>query len=351
VRLEVSARGGSVVVHMGRDHGDALLSLDVENRGTRTVVVDSVTAVYLAAGRTVRADRLDPALFEIAAAERKRKIHAGSSTEWAGVCLERVPREADRVRLDLALSSRAGLSRQRAVEQVEIELRQSPPPVVLRIPFEGYWLVTQGHSCTTNHRVGGFGSDYAWDFVHFSPTGRTVRETYEATGRNEDSYSFGFQVFAPVDGTVVRVVGDVPDNEGLKDYPRRTLLEDLEQPEWIFGNTVVIDAGNGVFVMLAHLQRGSVAVKPGDSVRAGDPIAKCGNSGNTVRPHLHLQVMDRPDPAESSVHGLPASFSSYRVITYTGDATHKDILARVVVNGDPQEGSIIVPVSQDDAKP
>ncbi len=322
------------------------------NRGTRTVRIEDVSVGYLADGRTLRTDDLGSVLFaKDAAIERQRKVAGKSSVEWFGICLERIPPGASRIRLDVAISSRAGLTRQRSTESFEVELRSSPAPLVLRVPFEGYWLVTQGHGCRTNHRRGGFGSDYAWDFVHFGASGRTVKDGYETTRRNEDSYSFDLPIFAPVDGTVARIENDIPDNEGLKEFPRRTLLEDLERPAWIFGNLVVIDAGSGTYVMLAHLRQGTVRVKPGDRVRAGDTIARCGNSGNTVLPHLHVQAMDRPDPTDSSVRGLPAVLASYREITSTGDATHKDILARVIAAGDPPENSIVVPVAADAAKP
>ena len=65
--------------------------------------------------------------------------------------------------------------------------------------------------------------------------------------------------------------------------------------EHVAGNHVVIEMGNGRFVMMAHLQQGSVLVAEGDVVRGGQLIAQCGNSGNTSHPHLHLQVQNGPD--------------------------------------------------------
>lgn len=55
--------------------------------------------------------------------------------------------------------------------------------------------------------------------------------------------------------------------------------------------------------MYAHLRRGSLTVKPGDRVRAGQQIARCGNSGNRTEPHLHFQLTDGPDL--NSARGLP----------------------------------------------
>ena len=41
---------------------------------------------------------------------------------------------------------------------------------------------------------------------------------------------------------------------------------------------------DGLFAVLAHLQRGSVSVAEGDSVKIGQPLGVVGNSGNTLAP-------------------------------------------------------------------
>ena len=56
------------------------------------------------------------------------------------------------------------------------------------------------------------------------------------------------------------------------------------------GNGVVIDHGDGWETQYCHLAKGSVMVKPGDQIAAGQPIARIGLSGNTEYPHLHLTV-------------------------------------------------------------
>jgi hypothetical protein len=56
------------------------------------------------------------------------------------------------------------------------------------------------------------------------------------------------------------------------------------------GNGVVIDHGGGWETQYCHLGQGSVRVKSGETVRAGQPIARIGLSGNTEYPHLHLAV-------------------------------------------------------------
>jgi hypothetical protein len=252
-----------------------------------------------------------------------------------------VPAGADRVRLDLELSARRfrGATRSRSIE---VGLEPAPEPMGLRLPFDGYWRVSQGHSCSTNHRVGGFGGDFAWDFAAVGPGGRS--SSSEKAGSLDDSYSFGEPVLAPIDGRVIRVIHDVPDREGLESFPRTSLLESLQRPEWIFGNFIVLDIGNGAFALLAHLKEGSISVEPGERVRAGDRIAACGNSGNTFDPHIHLQIMDRPDPADPEVRGLPAVFIDYLQFVVVGEG---DLLAERMPSGDPPEWSVVAPTTED----
>lgn len=56
------------------------------------------------------------------------------------------------------------------------------------------------------------------------------------------------------------------------------------------GNGVVIRHEDGWETQYCHLQRGSIAVRQGDKVDAGDVLGRIGLSGQTQFPHLHLSV-------------------------------------------------------------
>jgi murein DD-endopeptidase MepM/ murein hydrolase activator NlpD len=97
--------------------------------------------------------------------------------------------------------------------------------------------------------------------------------------------------------------------------------------EQVLGNHVIIDHGNQEFSFLCHLQNGSVTVKPGQTLAAGDALGRCGNSGRSSEPHLHYHMQNKPEPFRGE--GLPAQFSNYRA----GDT--------VVPRGEPKRGETV----------
>ena len=75
----------------------------------------------------------------------------------------------------------------------------------------------------------------------------------------------------------------------------------------VAGNHVVLGlAGGGPYVLLAHLQRGSVGIVHGQVVAAGEPVGRLGSSGNSTEPHVHVQAMDGRDPGTAAA--LPLTF-------------------------------------------
>ena len=89
-------------------------------------------------------------------------------------------------------------------------------------------------------------------------------------------------------------------------------------------------------VLLAHLQRGSVCVVPGQGLVEGQQIARCGNSGNSTQPHVHLQVMDSADP--SVARGVPMTFRHFR------EWPPRTRQSQVRERGMPGEGAVVEPL-------
>lgn len=56
-----------------------------------------------------------------------------------------------------------------------------------------------------------------------------------------------------------------------------------------YGRWVVIEHGNGLQTLYAHLQ--SASVQPGETVSRGQQIGTCGSVGKSTGPHLHFEVI------------------------------------------------------------
>jgi murein DD-endopeptidase MepM/ murein hydrolase activator NlpD len=80
----------------------------------------------------------------------------------------------------------------------------------------------------------------------------------------------------------------------------------LSSGRFVLGNHVILDLGDGVYAVFAHLRRGSLRVAKGDRVQAGDLLGEVGNSGNSSEPHLHFHLMDGPRPLIAA--GVPFAF-------------------------------------------
>lgn len=184
-------------------------------------------------------------------------------------------------------------------------------PVQVRPPVTGRWLVYNSPGTRVpSHGVQTYGQTYAFDLV-YDPDDRQRPgfAWWPLARRPEDFPGFGQPVLATAGGVVVRVHDRERDHwsrtsaPGLLYLCTVELLRELFGPSRVVGNHVILDVGNGVYAVFAHLRRGSIKVAVGDRVTTGEQIAQCGNSGNTTEPHLHFQLMDHPNLAIAA--GVP----------------------------------------------
>ena len=64
------------------------------------------------------------------------------------------------------------------------------------------------------------------------------------------------------------------------------------------GNIVILDIGDGIYAVYAHIKKNSIQVNVGDRVKKGEVLAKLGNTGNSGGPHLHFQLEKNGRPVD-----------------------------------------------------
>ncbi len=111
--------------------------------------------------------------------------------------------------------------------------------------------------------------------------------------RDLRSYAiFGTPVHAPCAGTVVAAV------DGIEE-----MVPPHMDRDHLAGNHVIMQCGSA-WILLGHLQRGSVRVRPGAHLSSGQPLGRVGNTGNTNEPHLHIHAQ-RVGTPEAPLAGEP----------------------------------------------
>ena len=211
--------------------------------------------------------------------------------------------------LALALSLIAAIALRR--HATSATSRRQPAPVAP--PVVGRWLALNSPATAVpSHGTSAYGQTFAIDLVAV-PGDRLRPEFGGETFRPAAAYpAFGAPVTAMIDGIVVRASGWQRDHRARSNLVGfgyllvEGMLRQLAGPTLIVGNHVVIRGDDGRFAVVAHLRRGSLTVRAGDRVRAGDLLGTCGNSGNSSEPHVHAQLMD--GPSFWTAQGLPMTF-------------------------------------------
>ncbi|MEU0215084.1 M23 family metallopeptidase [Streptomyces sp. NPDC006265] len=186
-------------------------------------------------------------------------------------------------------------------------------PLEVASPVSGRWSALNSPADRTpSHGIHSHGQTYAIDVLAEPEPGARpgFSPLWPLARRPHDFPAFDAPVLATADATVVRV------GDGQRDHLSRTSLpgllylmliegsvREMSGVDRILGNHLVLDLGDHTYAVYAHLRRGSLTVREGDRVQAGQVVARCGNSGNSSEPHLHFQLMDGPDP--DAARGVP----------------------------------------------
>ena len=186
----------------------------------------------------------------------------------------------------------------------------------LHLPFWGKWLVSQGYDGKFTHKGE---LKFAYDFILLDEE----MKSFSSTGLLcEHYYCYNKPVLAPADGIIEEITDEICDNEiGKTDTVNN------------WGNTIIIRHLTGLYTQLSHLRKGTFKVAKGDTVKRGDILANCGNSGRSHQPHIHFQVQTSPIKGAKTI--------KYPFASYLKADSYPGILASF---SNPSEGEMITDV-------
>jgi hypothetical protein len=190
----------------------------------------------------------------------------------------------------------------RAEQMLRIPIQYYQQKTSLIIPFRGRGIF--GQDWITNGGHGGYWNAFAIDLDGLD---QNYGEKNDANENASDA-GWGREILAPAAGTVTYARNDVLDN------PRPDTITYMAQHDPIMaflGNCVIIDHGNSEYSVMMHMQQGSVTVRVGGRVAAGQIIGRLGNSGDAFGPHLHYQLQSGPQVFRDQ--SLPFKFQNIDV--------------------------------------
>lgn len=115
----------------------------------------------------------------------------------------------------------------------------------------------------------------------------TVTERVIQYPLQEGYVSQGYSIFHPaLDLAAPRGTEIKPIKDGV--------VEDISRSRVGYGNAVIVDHGNGIASLYAHLSK--INVSKGDKVTVLDTIGNVGTTGHATGPHLHLEVRKKGIP-------------------------------------------------------
>ena len=157
-----------------------------------------------------------------------------------------------------------------------------PTDVPLKVAWGGDRIAVNRHAWAPDQR-------WAYDLVV---------EPYFTESNNLENYGcWDVPVVAPASGRVAAA------EDGIRDETPGVM-----NPSQPFGNHVILQLlETGTYLVIAHLKLGSVAVRQGDQVVEGQEIGRCGNSGNSSEPHIHIHHQRERRRSE----GLPLFFRDH----------------------------------------
>jgi len=195
------------------------------------------------------------------------------------------------------------------------------PQIKYSLPFDGAWVAVNGGTTKEfSHSWGVSSQRYAYDFIILDSSGKSFSDN---DTKLSNYHCYGKEILAPADGTVVEIKTNCGDSKVIGGGKVDPLIKDIR------GNYIVIRHADSEYSCIAHLMPGSISVSVGQQVNRKQPIARCGNSGNTSEPHVHFQIQNGRSFYSSA--GLPIHFEK---IETTQQPNYEKFDPRTIPNND-----------------
>jgi hypothetical protein len=159
----------------------------------------------------------------------------------------------------------------------------------------GTYYIGQGGSTTSiNHHHADQSQRFALDIVALNALG--ARASGLMPKNLSDYVVYDREVKSPCTGVAISTHDGVENN--------RIAQTNTEEPP---GNYIILACGTAR-IMLAHFEKGSIAVTGGGIVTQGQTLGRVGNSGNSTEPHLHMHAYIGGTVDYNAGQGVPMTF-------------------------------------------
>lgn len=193
-----------------------------------------------------------------------------------------------------------------------------PSPILPAPISDGPWAAIRGPANSSGHRLSLVTMDgetaipqrYAIDWAKLGPDGRLFHGDSTFV---KNWYGYGAPITAIAAGTVIWTKSDAPEQTAMT-----LVAPEIIEANEALGNAIIVDIGEGRYATYAHLKPGSLRVKAGEKVVAGQTIGELGNSGNSLGPHLHFHLSNSPKPLGGE--GLPYTLHSFELVGRVGSS-------------------------------
>jgi hypothetical protein len=185
-------------------------------------------------------------------------------------------------------------------------------PIVVAPPLRGQWIA--GDSVNNlpdaaHRRAVLIDNGHAWlaqrfaiDWVQIQTVSGQATTFKGAEDKNESYFCYNQPIYSVAPGRVVDASDGMAEN--VPHSGKYAVAIDFNNAA---GNHVVVEIAPHRYVLYAHMRPGTVQVKSGDRVRAGQILGHVGNTGSSTEPHLHMHIDDQPSFLAGN--GVPYAFT------------------------------------------